>query len=64
MDNFRWIQEGYHVLLQLNGQSIRMELDTGDAISVISEVEWNKLFHMRNYSSTKVAYLGDIQGTS
>ena len=37
-------KEGYHVLLQLNGQSIRMELDTGVAISVISEVEWNKLF--------------------
>ena len=44
MDNFQWIQEGYHVLLQLNGQSIWMELDTGAAISVISEVEWNKLF--------------------
>lgn len=36
--------EGYHVTLQMNGQSIQMELDTGAAISVTSEVEWNKLF--------------------
>ena len=36
--------ERCHVLLQLNGQSIQMELDTGAAISINSEVEWNKLF--------------------
>ena len=30
-------KEGYHVKLQINGKPIHIELDTGAAVSVISE---------------------------
>ena len=36
--------EGYHVYLRLNNKPVQMELDTGAAVSVISEHEWNRLF--------------------
>ena len=37
-------KQGYHVRLQVNGKHVQMELDTGAAVSVISEQEWNHLF--------------------
>ena len=37
-------KEGYHVRMQINGKHTQMELDTGAAVSVISEQEWNRLF--------------------
>ena len=37
-------KEGYHVRRQINGKHTQMELDTGAAVSVISEQEWNQLF--------------------
>ena len=35
---------GYHVNVLVNGKHIQMELDTGAAVSVVSEQEWNELF--------------------
>ena len=35
---------GYHVNVPVNGKHIQMELDTGAALSVVSEQEWNELF--------------------
>lgn len=37
-------KEGYHVMLQINGRHIHMELDTGAAVLVISKQQWNHLF--------------------
>ena len=37
-------KEGYHVRLQINGKHTQMQLDTGAAVLVISEQEWNQLF--------------------
>ena len=37
-------KEGYHVRLQINGKHTQIELDTGAAVSVISEQGWNQLF--------------------
>ena len=35
---------GYHVNVLINGKHVQMELDTGAAVSVLSEQEWNELF--------------------
>ena len=35
---------GYHVNVLINGKHVQMELDTGAAVSVVSEQEWNELF--------------------
>ena len=37
-------KEGYHVHVQINNKQLQMELDTGAAVSVVSEQEWNRLF--------------------
>lgn len=36
--------EGYYVHLNLDKKPVRMELDTGAAVSVMSEHQWNSLF--------------------
>ena len=36
--------EGYHIHLNLDKQPIRMELDTGAAVSVMSEKQWEAVF--------------------
>ena len=35
---------GYHVNVLVNSKHVQMELDTGAAVSVVSEQEWNELF--------------------
>ena len=37
-------KKGYHVRLQINGKHTQMELDTGAAVSVMAEQDWNQLF--------------------
>ena len=37
-------REGYHVHLKLNQKPVKMELDTGAAVSVMSEQQWKTLF--------------------
>ena len=37
-------KEGYHVHVRINNKHLQMELDTGAAVSVVSEQEWNQLF--------------------
>jgi len=37
-------KQGYHLEVQISGKPVQMELDTGVAISVMSEQQWNSLF--------------------
>ena len=36
--------EGYHIHLNLDKKPVRMELDTGAAVSVMSEQQWESVF--------------------
>ena len=48
-ENHIWVvtgghKEGYRVQVLINGKPVKMELDTGATVSVMSEKEWNELF--------------------
>ena len=47
--------EGYHIHLKLNNKPTNMELDTGAAVSVMSNQQWKRMFddtrsHACNYN--------------
>lgn len=65
------VSQGYKVPISLDGNGVSMELDTGAAVSVISETLYQKhLSHLklqpsslnlRTYSGEKVSLLGEIR---
>ena len=62
---------GFQVQLLLEGKPVRMEVDTGSAVSIVSEVENKKLFehlklqptqfHLKTYSGEPLPFLGELQ---
>ena len=62
---------GYQVQLWLEGKQVTMEVDTGSAVSIISETEYNNLFkdlplqpsklQLRTYSGEQLPLLGELQ---
>ena len=62
---------GYQVQLWLEGKQVTMEVDTGSAVSIISEAEYNTLFknlplqpsklQLRTYSGKQLPLLGELQ---
>ena len=62
---------GYQVQLWLEGKQVTMEVDTGSAVSIISEIEYNTLFknlplqpsklQLRTYSGEQLPLLGELQ---
>ena len=64
-------RSGYQVQLLLGGKPVRMEVDTGSAVSIISEMVYKKLFHhlplkpthfsLKTYSGEQLTLLGEIQ---
>ena len=55
-------KEGYLVNLQIKGKHMHMELDTGAAVSVISEQQWNQLFPNRPLESYRGSPLRGYSG--
>ena len=66
--------EGYHVHLKLDQIPIKMELDTGAAVSVMSEQQWKEIFTetkplkpytgkpLHGYSGDEVQVMGQVMG--
>ena len=62
---------GYQIELLLEGRQVTMEVDTGSAVSIISETEYNNLFkhlqlkptniQLKTYSGEQLLLLGEIQ---
>ena len=61
---------GFQVQLLLEGKPVSMEVDTGSAVSIVSEVEYKKLFkhlklqptqfHLKTYSGEPLPLLGEL----
>ena len=64
-------RSGYQVQLLLEGKPVKMEVDTGSAVSIISETAYNKLFqhlplkpthfYLKTYSGERLTLLGEFQ---
>ena len=64
-------KSGYQVQLLLEGKQVTMEVDTGSAVSIISETEYNNLFknfplqpttlQLRTYSGEQLPLMGEFQ---
>ena len=65
--------EGYYIHLTINGASVKMELDTGAAVSVMSDQQWKRMFgetaalepykgkKLQGYSGHEVQVIGQAQ---
>ena len=64
-------RSGYQVQLLLEGKPVKMEVDTGSAVSIISETAYNKLFqhlpvkpthfYLKTYSGEWLTLLGEFK---
>ena len=64
-------RSGYQVQRLLDGKPVRMEVDTGSAVSIISETVYKKLFqhlplkpthfYLKTYSGERLTLLGEFQ---
>ena len=73
MDNSGGQAEGYYIHLTINGASVKMELDTGVAVSVMSDQQWKRMFgetaalepykgkKLQGYSGHQVQVIGQAQ---
>ena len=63
---------GYKVQLSLEGKQVTIEVDTGSAVFIMSETEYNNLFknfplqpttlQLRNYSGKRLPLMGGVSG--
>ena len=65
--------EGYYVHLKLNNKPTKMELDTGAAVSVMSDQQWKRMFEdtralepyrgkpLQGYAGHEVQVIGQVQ---
>ena len=63
-------RSGYQIQLLLDGKPVRMEVDTGSAVSIISETVYKKIFlhlslkpthfYLKTYSGERLTLLGEF----